>query len=194
MSLEAKLYKSYTVLEDKKANSLYSQSWFGIITRSGNLKLDPYETVLLVERGRIIVLNNSGEILPLMDIVGHFSKEIPQFLVNYLLYKDLRSRGYVVKQHKNESNYFVLYNRGAKPNNGRQIALVVPMIEGSLFDIDAIDKIVSRAKKVAEQLLFAVIDSLGDVSYYSVKELEFKKNIIKVNEMIVREDKDEILP
>jgi len=187
MSLEAKLYKDYTLIKDKKANALYSQSWFGSITKNGNLKLDPYETVLLVERRRISVINNNDEVLALSDIVGHFSKNIPQFLVNYLLFKDLRGRGYVVKQHKKGNNYFVLYNRGAKPNSGRQVALVVPMIEGALFDIDAIDKIVSRAKKVAEQLLFAVIDSLGDVSYYSVKELEFKKNDI-TNTNITKEE------
>ena len=49
------------------------------------------------------------------------------------------------------------------------------MVEGVLFDIDDIDQIVSETKRIGKQLIFAVIDSLGDVSYYSVNELEFEK-------------------
>ena len=33
----------------------------------------------------------------------------------------------------------------------------------------------SEAKDISKILIFAVIDSLGDVSYYSVSELEFEK-------------------
>jgi len=34
---------------------------------------------------------------------------------------------------------------------------------------------IHRAKEISKILIFAVIDSLGDVSYYSVSELEFAK-------------------
>ncbi|MCK4844817.1 MAG: hypothetical protein KAS95_04020, partial [Candidatus Heimdallarchaeota archaeon] len=70
--------------------------------------------------------------------------------------------------------YFELYERGSSPNKVKHLALVVPMIEGKLFNIDDIDQIVTEASKLDRKLIFAVIDSLGDVSYYSVSELKFK--------------------
>ena len=173
MDFTATLYKDYSLIEDKKANDLYSQGWYGKLTKKGYLKLDPYETILLMERKRIQVIDKSNKTFELSELVAYFAEIIPNFLVNYVLFKDLRSRGYVVKQHSSKENYFELYKRGSKPKKAEQLALVVPMIEGIQFDINELDQIVTKAKKIAKQLLFAVIDSLGDVSYYSVNELEF---------------------
>ena len=160
---------------NKNANDIYSQGWFGFFTKNNNLKLDPFETVLLLERRKITVKNDENHEIELKDAVAYFSDKNPNFLVHYLLYKDLRSRGYVVKKQSLESKYFELYERGATPNKAKHLALVIPMVEGTLFDIDNIDQIVSETQKAGKQLIFAVIDSLGDVSYYSVSELEFKK-------------------
>lgn len=173
MVLLAKLSKDFTLIEEKEGNSLYSQGWYGQYTNKNHLKLDPYETVILLERGRIEVVESSDNALPLSEVVAFFSNNIPNFLVHYLLYKDLRGRGYVIKRHPTSDKYFELYERGATPNNAHHLALVVPMVEGVLFDIAGIDQIVSETQLISKQLIFAVIDSLGDVSYYSVSELDF---------------------
>ncbi|TET80190.1 MAG: tRNA-intron lyase [Candidatus Heimdallarchaeota archaeon] len=175
MVIVAKLHDEYALINDKEGNSIYSQGWFGKHTKSGNVKLSPYETVLLLERKKIDVISENETSLPLSDVVAYFSNKIPDFLVRFLLYKDLRNRGYVVKEHSETGKYFELYERGATPNNAKHLALVVTMVEGVLFDIDDIDQIVSQAKEISKQLIFAVIDSLGDVSYYSVSELELTK-------------------
>ena len=171
--LLAKLNRDYTLIEEKEANSLYSQGWYGQYTNKNYLKLDPYETIILLERNRIEVIDSNSKKLELSEVVAFFSNNIPNFLVHYLLYKDLRGRGYVIKRHSKNNKYFELYERGATPNNAKHLALVVPMVEGVLFNIDDIDNIVSESKTISKQLIFAVIDSLGDVSYYSVSELEF---------------------
>ncbi len=178
----AKLHNKYSLIEDKEGNSIYSQGWFGKYTKSGHVKLDPYETALLLERKKIDVQESKDQNLSLSEVVAFFSNNIQEFLVHYLLYKDLRARGYVVKRHTDNEKYFELYERGATPKNAQHLALVVPMVEGSLFNIDDIDQIVSEAKEISKLLIFAVIDSLGDVSYYSVSELEFEKINIDLGE------------
>ncbi len=175
MVIGAKLYDDYALLEEKEGNTIYSQGWFGKHTKAGHIKLSSYETVLLLERKKIDIPDKKGSSMPLSDVVAHFSNKISDFLVRFLLYKDLRNRGYVVKEHKENGNYFELYERGATPNKAKHLALVVTMAEGVLFEIDEIDQIVSQAKEISKQLIFAVIDGLGDVSYYSVSELEFTK-------------------
>jgi tRNA-intron endonuclease len=155
-----------------------------MFTKSNHLKLDPFETVLLLERKKIEVIDSKNEMLPVSKVVAFFSENTNNFLVHYLLYKDLRGRGYVVKKHSINGKYFELYERGATPKKAKHLALVVPMIEGVLFNIDDIDQIVSEAKKINKQLIFAVIDSLGDVSYYSVSELEFEEVNIKTGDEI----------
>ena len=175
MVYNAKLNKKYSLIEDKGANDIYSQGWFGSFSKGNNLKLDPFETVLLLERSKIHVVNEQNQQVELKDVVAYFSENETDFLIHYLLYKDLRTRGYVVKKQSLDKQYFELYERGATPNKAKHLALVIPMAEGVLFDIDDIDQIVSETKKIGKQLIFAVIDSLGDVSYYSVSELEFEK-------------------
>jgi len=175
MVCTAKLTKKYSLIEDKNANDIYSQGWFGHFSKGKNLKLDPFETVLLLERRKIVVIDDNNQSIELEKVVTHFSESEPDFLVHYILYKDLRSRGYVVKKQSLASQYFELYERGATPNKAKHLALVIPMVEGVLFEIDDIDQIVSETKKIGKQLIFAVVDSLGDVSYYSVSELEFEK-------------------
>ena len=171
----AKIFDDYTLIEDKNSNALYSQGWFGKYTKSNNLRLDSFETVLLLERNKIKVISEDDKTLELSEVVSFLSNKIPDFLIHYLLYKDLRGRGYVVKKHSRESKYFELYERGATPKKAKHLAVVVPMVEGVLFNIDDIDLILSETKEISKQLIFAVIDSLGDVSYYSVNELEFEK-------------------
>jgi tRNA-intron endonuclease len=171
----AQLHKDYSLITDKSSNSIYSQGWFGKFTKSNHLKLDPFETVLLLERNKIEVIDIDNISLPVSKVVAFFSENTQNFLVHYLLYKDLRGRGYVVKKHSINGKYFELYERGATPKKAKHLALVVPMIEGVMFNIDDIDQIVSEANKINKQLIFAVIDSLGDVSYYSVSELEFEE-------------------
>ncbi|MHA1952371.1 MAG: tRNA-intron lyase [Candidatus Heimdallarchaeaceae archaeon] len=180
----AQLHKDFSLITDKNGNSIYSQGWFGKFTKSNHLKLDPYETVLLLERKKIEVVETDNEELPVSKVVAFFSENVQNFLIHYLLYKDLRGRGYVVKKHSINGKYFELYERGATPKKAKHLALVVPMIEGILFNIDDIDQIVSEAKKINKQLIFAVIDSLGDVSYYSVSELEFEEVNINIGEEI----------
>ncbi|MHA1302287.1 MAG: hypothetical protein ACTSQE_04435 [Candidatus Heimdallarchaeaceae archaeon] len=176
MSPEAKIIGNKVLIEDKKsANDFYSNGWYGELTEEGTLELEPHETVLLLERQRIEIQGEKGEHLPLENVVTYFSERIPDFLVHYLLYKDLRGRGYVVKKYEGESHFFTLYERGASPNKEKEkkYALIVPFIEGVMFNIDQIEQIVSQASKVGLKLIFAVIDSLGDVSYYSVKSMDF---------------------
>ncbi|TFG11059.1 hypothetical protein EU534_00180 [Candidatus Heimdallarchaeota archaeon] len=175
MVCTAKLAEKYSLIEDKNANDIYSQGWFGQFSKGNNLKLDPFETVLLLERRKIDVIDDQNQSIQLEDVVAYFSRSETDFLIHYILYKDLRSRGYVVKKQSLENQYFELYERGATPNKAKHLALVIPMVEGVLFEIDDIDQIVSETKKLGKQLIFAVVDSLGDVSYYSVSELEFEK-------------------
>ena len=134
----AKLQNEFSIIEDKEGNTVYSQGWFGKYTKTGHLKLDPYETVLLLERKKINVSDENNKSNSLSEVVAHFSNSISDFLINYLLYKDLRSRGYVVKKHSMDGKYFELYERGTTPKKAKHLALVVPMVEGVLFNIDDI--------------------------------------------------------
>ena len=176
MSFNAKVVGNQIVIYDTKiANDLYSTGWYGELSDDGHLILEPYEAVLLMERKRIIVVNGLDKELSLPELISYFSKVFPGFLVYYLLFKDLRGRGYVVKKYEKTHNFFTLYERGASPNKEKETkyALIVPFVEGVMFNIDQIEKIVSRADNMGLSLIFAVIDSLGDVNYYSVKSLEF---------------------
>ncbi len=189
MTSEATITGSLSIIKNKMiANDFYSSGWYGELTEEGYLILNPHETVILLERQRIQVKDESGNLLSLESVISHFSSLIPNFLVHHMLYKDLRGRGYIVKNYDENNNFFTLYSRGASPTKGEKMkfALIVPFIEGVMFNINQIDQIVATASKAKLKLIFAVIDSLGDVSYYIVDLLDFpqiKKEKETTNEL-----------
>ena len=61
--------------------------------------LSPYETFYLVEKGRIrVVTQRRREELSLRDLVKKLLAGKPEVWIKYLVYRDLRDRGYIVRE------------------------------------------------------------------------------------------------
>ena len=63
------------------------------------LTLTPYEAFYLFEKQKIVVKDKrkNGE-LNLRDLVKKFSVGKPEIWIKYLVYRDLRDRGYIVRE------------------------------------------------------------------------------------------------
>jgi tRNA-intron endonuclease len=159
------------------AQNIFENGFFGNWISEVTLALAPEETLLLLDRGRIEIYSENPEqrILP-SDIVTHFLKEMKDFWPRYLVYKDLRNRGYVVKIGTRVTAPFRIYSRGGKPGEAVSNVTVFPLPEGNYLDLDFLDQIVSQARIDRKKLLLSVIDRLGDVTYYTASQLELEKN------------------
>ena len=171
------------------ATEIFENGYFGIWITDDSLCLEPEEIVLLLDRGRIEVINESTkELVSSEDLVIHFTKINRNFWSRYLVYKDLRNRGYVVSIGTRITAPFRIYSRGGKPGESVSKKVIYPIPEGEDINLDLLDQIVKQAKIDRKKLLLSVIDRLGDVTYYQASQLELEHNELEY------EFRDEISP
>lgn len=181
---EAQIYVSKPL-----ATEIFENGYFGIWIADDSLCLEPEEILLLLDRGRIEVINEiTKELVSSEDLVIHFTNINRNFWSRYLVYKDLRNRGYVVSIGTRITAPFRIYSRGGKPGESVSKKVIYPIPEGEDIDLDLLDQIVNQAKIDRKKLLLSVIDRLGDVTYYQASQLELEYNELEY------EYRDEISP
>ena len=87
----------------------------------------------------------------------------------YVVYRDLKDRGYVIKTGFKYGSEFRLYNRGGGPGQGHSDYLVKIIFEN--YDINALDfaSYVRVSHGVNKKLLLAIVDEDFDITYYNVE-------------------------
>ncbi len=136
--------KGYGELEDRK------------------LVLSPEEIVYLVAKGTL----ESEESLP--ELMKRFQEKDPDFLMKYVVYKDLRDRGYCVKTGFKYGSHFRVYPRGGKPGTTHAVWLVHCIPEFRKLEFSEIARAVRLAQNVRKKMIFAVVDKENDITYYKI--------------------------
>jgi tRNA-intron endonuclease len=134
--------------------------------REKRLDLSPYEAFFLTEKGRISVIDaKSREHLSLHDLITRYSQGRRETWIRYLVYRDLRDRGYIVRESRKVD--FEIYGKGAE----RRLVHIV--YEGGEASLRELTTLIRYAAKQRKELILAVIDRRTDLVYYSVGEMDF---------------------
>jgi tRNA-intron endonuclease, archaea type len=151
------------VPDEREANTLHNKGFFGQPQSGGALLLDFAEALHLVESNRLRVEgHDAGSLLRLAS-----SRE-PDFEIRYIVYRDLRGRTFAVKP-SNLTDYNV-YPRGAMPGRSASTHLVRCFSERGAFDPLGLLDEAEKARRFGKELLVALVDEEGDLTYYEVKE------------------------
>lgn len=160
----AKLIENRVIISDEKeGNRIYNKGCFGSF--NGKLKLHLVEACYLLEKKRIKIEEN-GEELSLKEFMEYSLNYIPDFEIKYLVFRDLRERGYIVRV----ANDFLLYERGKRPP-AKPAFLVKAISERAKFRIKEIVDFIEEAKN---KLLIGIVDEEGDLTYYIAKFFEME--------------------
>jgi tRNA-intron endonuclease len=135
---------------------------FGDLKRD-KLHFTPYESFYLLEKQKIRVFAKTNE-MNLRDLVRRFSIGKPEIWIKYLVYRDLRDRGYIVRE-SNRSFDFDIYGKGPLR---RLISIVYEGGEASLRKLEKLLQISDRENK---ELILAVVDRRTDIVYYTLSSL-----------------------
>jgi tRNA-intron endonuclease len=138
---------------------LYEQGGYGRVERTG-LRLAPEEALYLMERGKIEVKDFGYDTL-----LGLFAGQ-PNFIRRYLVYRDIRERGYVIQPGPHD---FRVFRRGHKPGTGKSRYLIRVLSERDLVDFDRLSRDVLTAVNMRKQYLLAVVDDEDELTYYEVR-------------------------
>jgi tRNA-intron endonuclease len=131
--------------------------------RGKKLVLSPHEAFYLLEKGRITVANKKGEKITFEDLVKSLSGRKAEIWVEYLVYRDLRDRGYIVRQCLGFD--FEIHGKGPMR---RYLSIVY---EGGEADLKTLRKLLKRSTREKKELILAVVDRRTDIVYYSLEFL-----------------------
>ena len=159
------------VEDHQDARIIYDNGYYGILQNDKTLKLQFDEALHLFERGVITITNEKGESYTVSDCTQIFSEKQKDFWKDYLVYKDLRNRGYIVGRGISDLVKYRLYPRGAKIGQDVAKTMICPLAEGKSINLEELDKIVTQTQSIKKKLLIACVDRLGDVSYYELQTL-----------------------
>jgi tRNA-intron endonuclease len=138
---------------------LHEQSGYGR-PEKGGFRLSPAEVLYLVHREKLEVEGFDFESLLLLFVHEE------NFLRKYLVYRDIRERGYVVRTGPHD---FRVFRRGQKPGTGESLYLVRVLSERNLIRFDMLVQEVSAARNMRKQYILAVVDDEDELTYYEIK-------------------------
>jgi len=126
------------------------------------------ETLFLIENKKLELLDSKNKKLPEKKVNQLFEKIDKKFNIKYSVFKDLREKGYIVKTALKFGAEFRVYTPGSEIGETHAKWILFPVSENQAMtwhDFSAKNRV---AHSVNKNLLIAVVDEEGDVSYYEV--------------------------
>ncbi|MGA8303218.1 MAG: tRNA-intron lyase [Thermoplasmata archaeon] len=154
--------------DPSESSSIYAKGFFGTVAPEGGLTLDRYEAVYLTEMGRAEVAPPSGRRVEWPSVFRRAVRADPGFAVRYLVYRDLRQRGYVVRATPPPVAFSVL-PRGGILHKTPSRYWVEALSERVPFDLARLFDLADRAQSAKKLLLLALVDEESDLTYYRVR-------------------------
>ena len=151
---------------DSKAHQLYDKSRLGEKVK-GKIQYSLVEALFLVHKKKLEILSKN-KILTEKELTKKFQRSDKRFLIKYQVFEDLREKGYIVKTALKFGADFRVYEKGKKPGQTHAKWVVFADSErGKLTwqEFSAKNRVAHSTKK---NLLIAIVDEEGSVSYYEV--------------------------
>jgi len=176
IKVKATLKEKGILVSEKEGIESLSTRGYGV-PENGNLLLAFFESLFLVSKEILEVYDEkTGKNVSFQDILERFQLTDKDAWVKYLVYRDLRSRGYVVREGFGLGIDFRVYERG---EYGKEIAtyLIFVIQEGQPVLIEELARALTYVLNLKKKLVLAVINRRGEVVYYSVSQFTLSENL-----------------
>jgi len=159
-----------TISDQKEGCQIYNKGNYGYPISGGGLDLDLLEAAYLLESERLEVTER-GKTVSFEKLFKHASAVHDDFDIRYMVYRDMRERGFIIKTDSGDFD-FTVFPRGKTTSNARPEYMVKAISERAGFDLWSafVDSQASESK--GKRLLYAVVDEEGDLTYYVVTTKE----------------------
>jgi tRNA-intron endonuclease len=132
------------------------------------------EALFLVSKGILTVKDKkTRKEIDFQQLLSYYQALDENAWAKYLIYRDLRSRGYVAREGFGLGIDFRVYERG---EYGRATAknLVLGIQEGQPVSMEDMIRALKYAHSLKKNLVLAVLNRRGEVVYYSLSKLTLK--------------------
>ncbi|MFA5259398.1 MAG: tRNA-intron lyase [Candidatus Pacearchaeota archaeon] len=153
----------------EKAVSIASEKGLGELT-FGKVVYSIFEALYLVETSKAEIINiKTNKVLKEQEILKIFSKNNGDFLINFIVFKKLKQKGYNVKTGSKFGAEFRVYDNGI---NKHAKWLVYPIKQSEKSNWNEFISKNRISHSTGKKLLLALVDSESNVLFY---EVDWKK-------------------
>ncbi|XRO77603.1 tRNA-intron lyase [Methanocaldococcus sp. 10A] len=156
------------IVFDKNGISKLSAKHYGNVEENF-LSLSLVEALYLINLGWLEVKNKDNKIMSFEDLYKYAKNIEERLCLKYLVYKDLRTRGYIVKTGLKYGADFRLYEKGTNIEKEHSVYLVKVFTEDISIQLSELTGFVRVAHSVRKKLLIAIVDADGDIVYYNME-------------------------
>lgn len=147
---------------------------YGLEDQASGLIVYSYpEALYLVETGRMKIILSSGEGLDFNRLLAALKQLDENIWRDYVVYRDLRERNYVVKDGVNKELRFRVFERGKYGEEPARY-LIAPLMEGKNIPVEKMIEWLSAARKLRKELVIAVVDRRNEVIYYKASIVDLR--------------------
>ena len=161
------------MIQDKRSQDQLRNKGYGEMERSDYI-LKPYEALYLMHTNRLKASKGKQPLSfdSLLRVALKFDKNI---LTKFLIYRDLRSRGYVAKEGFGFGVDFRVYDRGEFEKKAAKY-VVFGINEGTNTGVRALSKILQDINIMGKDAIVAVVERRGEVIYYKLDKMNLAEN------------------
>jgi tRNA-intron endonuclease len=172
-NIEGILVDDHTLITNKEMQNALEQKGFGE-TRQAKFFLKPFESLYFLFYNKLQLAKGKKKIGfdEMLQICTGFDENA---LTKFLIYRDLRVRGYTVKDGFGFGSDFRVYERGQFGEKGAKY-LVFGLTEGKRQKIGHLQKNIEEITKMGKEPILAVIERRGEVIYYKISHVKFVEN------------------
>ena len=171
--ISAKWINEKTVIINPKMQNILMERGFGE-SKKNSLILNSFETLYLLYNDKL-ELKKINKSIVFDELMQKYIQKNDDILTQFLLYRDLRTKGYVVKDGFGFGSDFRVYERG---NYGLKDAkfLIFAFNEGTQQKISKLYKNIEEITKMGKEPIIAVIERRGEIIYYKINKMNFLEN------------------
>lgn len=168
MKIKATLISEKITSNTPEAQNLFATSRFG--EKIGEkIFYSLSEALYLIQDKKMEILNHQDKKLTQKEILKKFEKIDKNFKTKYLVFKDLRKKGYIVKSALKFGAEFRVYDKGKKVGEEHSRWICFPVSENKQINWQEFSAKNRIAHSIKKNLLIAIVDDESAVSYYEVK-------------------------
>jgi len=141
-----------------------------------NLVLTPCEALFLMSKGIIEVeaqTRKTRKKIDFQQLLSQYQTFDENAWAKYLIYRDLRSRGYVAREGFGLGVDFRVYERGEYGTAAAKY-IVFGIQEGQPVSLEELTRTLKYVHSQKKHLVLAVLNRRGEVVYYSLSRLTLK--------------------
>jgi tRNA-intron endonuclease len=138
------------------------------------IALKDFEALYLLYSGKMRLKDWKGREVTFEELAKANQAKVKDSWTKFIIYRDLRSRGYVVKDGFGFGTDLRVYERGDFPAKAAKF-VIFALDEGTEKSLGDLRDSVKQIARMGKEAIVAVIERRGEVIYYRVTKATFRK-------------------